>query len=57
MKLFATVPLALAAVASVASAEDVLYSSRLSKRGIDAQGHFNMCTQVIPRNAPWAANC
>jgi hypothetical protein len=33
---------ALSALTSVA-AEDVLYSRRLQKRGIDADGNFNMC--------------
>lgn len=33
---------ALAAAGSVL-ADDVLYSQRLSKRFIDADGHYNMC--------------
>jgi 2',3'-cyclic-nucleotide 2'-phosphodiesterase (5'-nucleotidase family) len=39
------VPLALAALATVseALAEEALYSSQLSKRGIDAQGNYNIC--------------
>ena len=34
--------LAVAALTSLASAEDSLYSSRLSKRFIDEQGNYNM---------------
>lgn len=31
------------AVAGLATADDFLYSSRLTKRGIDSEGNFNMC--------------
>ena len=41
------VPFAVAALAASAQAEDALYSSlyssRVSKRGLDAQGNFNVC--------------
>ena len=39
--------LALAA-AGIAAAEDVLYSSRMSKRGLDSEGNFNMCMPHLP---------
>lgn len=37
-----SIPLALSALVAVSAAEDSLYSSRLSKRGLDAQGNFNI---------------
>jgi hypothetical protein len=37
------VPLALAALAAVSSAEEALYSKRMAKRGLDAQGNYNIC--------------
>lgn len=33
----------LSALAGCAVADDVLYSRRLLKRGIDDEGHYNMC--------------
>ncbi|KAF2638719.1 5`-nucleotidase protein-like protein [Massarina eburnea CBS 473.64] len=41
MKVLTTAALALTS-AGLAMAEDVLYSQRLQKRGIDAQGHYNI---------------
>lgn len=35
--------LALSAVTVVAQTEDSLFSKRMVKRGIDAEGNFNMC--------------
>ncbi|KAH8722813.1 Metallo-dependent phosphatase-like protein [Phaeosphaeriaceae sp. PMI808] len=37
-----TVPLALSALAATSQAEESLYSNRLAKRGIDAQGNYNI---------------
>lgn len=37
------------AFAGLAASEDILYSSRLQKRGIDDSGNFNMCTFQVPR--------
>ncbi|KAH7381220.1 Metallo-dependent phosphatase-like protein [Phaeosphaeria sp. MPI-PUGE-AT-0046c] len=37
-----TLPVALTALAAVASAEESLYSRRMTKRGIDAQGNYNV---------------
>jgi 2',3'-cyclic-nucleotide 2'-phosphodiesterase (5'-nucleotidase family) len=42
-----TVPLALTALAAVSQAEESLYSRRMSKRGIDAQGNYNICEYVL----------
>lgn len=39
------------AFAGLAASEDVLYSSRLQKRDIDASGNFNMCTSQAPRTS------
>lgn len=38
-----TVPLALTALAAVTQAEESLYSKRMMKRGLDAQGNYNVC--------------
>lgn len=38
-----TLPLALTALAAVTQAEESLYSRRMTKRGIDAQGNYNVC--------------
>lgn len=35
--------IAISALATVAQAEDVLYSKRLLKRGIDQDGNYNIC--------------
>jgi hypothetical protein len=43
--------LALAGLAAAETVEDVLYSSRLMKRGIDAEGNFNMCKSHLTDNA------
>lgn len=40
--------LLLAAVASLAAADDVLYSKRLSKRLEDHDGHANICKFSAP---------
>lgn len=40
----ASVPfIAVSALASASNAEDSLYSKRMVKRGIDAQGNYNVC--------------
>jgi hypothetical protein len=36
-------PLALSALATIAQAEESLYSKRMTKRGIDSQGNYNIC--------------
>jgi hypothetical protein len=38
-----SVPLALAALATISQAEESLYSKRMTKRGLDAQGNYNIC--------------
>jgi 5'-nucleotidase len=38
-----TLPLALSALAAASPTEESLYSKRLTKRGIDAQGNYNIC--------------
>lgn len=35
--------LALLALTAVSHAEDALYSRRMAKRGIDAEGNYNIC--------------
>ena len=35
--------LALSALTAVSQAEDALYSRRMTKRGIDAEGNYNIC--------------
>jgi hypothetical protein len=35
--------IAVSALAAVAQAEDALYSKRMVKRGIDADGNYNIC--------------
>lgn len=42
-----TIPLALSVLAGFCHAEDSLYSQRLSKRGLDAQGNFNICKETV----------
>jgi hypothetical protein len=42
-----TLPLALTALAVVTSAEEALYSRRMMKRGIDAQGNYNICKMAM----------
>jgi len=37
------VPFALLALAATSSAEEALYSRRMAKRGLDAQGNYNIC--------------
>lgn len=41
-----TLPLALTALAAVTQAEESLYSRRMTKRGIDAQGNYNICKLI-----------
>jgi hypothetical protein len=36
-----------ALTASAAQAEDVLYSRRMTKRGIDEQGNYNICKMIL----------
>lgn len=43
---------ALSALTAVAHAEDALYSQRLQKRGLDADGNYNIC-KFIRRLAVW----
>jgi hypothetical protein len=43
-----SVTLALTALATVSHAEESLYSRRMAKRGIDAQGNYNVCEYSIP---------
>lgn len=43
MKFSAQALAASALTASLAQAEDVLYSRRLAKRGIDSEGNYNIC--------------
>ena len=38
---------ALSALVAVAQAEDALYSKRMAKRGIDADGNYNICKSVL----------
>jgi hypothetical protein len=38
-----SVPLALSALATISQAEESLYSKRMTKRGIDSQGNYNIC--------------
>jgi len=35
--------IAVSALAAIAQAEDALYSKRMVKRGIDADGNYNIC--------------
>lgn len=42
----ASLPLVvLSALIAVSNADDVLYSRRMAKRGIDANGNYNICKQ------------
>jgi hypothetical protein len=34
------------ALSTLAAAEDALYSRRMTKRGIDADGNFNICESI-----------
>jgi hypothetical protein len=34
------------ALSTLAAAEDALYSRRMTKRGIDADGNFNICEPI-----------
>ena len=38
---------ALSALVTVAQAEDALYSKRMAKRGIDADGNYNICKSAL----------
>jgi len=38
-----SLPLAFSALATLSQAEESLYSRRMTKRGIDAQGNYNIC--------------
>jgi hypothetical protein len=38
------------ALSTLAAAEDALYSRRMAKRGIDADGNFNICELVNPQD-------
>jgi hypothetical protein len=38
-----SVSFALSALATISQAEESLYSRRMVKRGIDAQGNYNIC--------------
>jgi hypothetical protein len=41
-----SVPIALLALAATSLAEESLYSRRMAKRGIDAQGNYNICKLI-----------
>jgi len=41
---------ALSALVAVAQAEDALYSKRMVKRGIDADGNYNICTSAVHKS-------